>query len=104
MWSNETRVMAATLGGGITFEEGEVRGHVHHTVEQRREHGVVDRRAVDHDALGEAVQVRGGVKPDLQAARAAHGGHECGHCTFAVGPRDVHGRERALGVAEALTS
>ena len=73
------------------FEEGEFRRLVHDPLEHARQRLVVDERAVDLNALGEANEVRGGVEADALARRAGDGRDKGRDGALAVGPGDVHG-------------
>ena len=62
---------------------------------------VVNRMAIDYEALVERDQMRGRVAPDAISRRTQSSVDHRGDRSLAVGPRDVQRPKRALGVAQA---
>ena len=82
------------------LEEAEVGRAIEDAAHERRERRVVERRAVDANALGETAQVRRRVEAGPLSGRARDPlDHRAGR-SFAVGPRDVHRFERTFRVPE----
>ncbi len=83
------------------LEEAQVGRPLEHLEQERRERVVVERRAVDPNALAESPEMRRRVEPDMAPSRPRHRIDERRDRPFAVRPGDVRHLERPLRVAEA---